>query len=90
MSTNFVVDTADKTRRELLIRVNDLFDNPSELKKLAGSNALLDCALVLFAEGDELRTSVLNTVLDVEQLREDIAHVRRSAEIRAKRREMLR
>ncbi|MCM1219023.1 MAG: hypothetical protein NC548_31460 [Lachnospiraceae bacterium] len=90
MTDTFVSSTMDKSRREVLINVTELLDNKSRLRGIVGTNALVDCALLVVAESDEVWMQNLQSVLDTQQLREDIAHVRNSALLRKKRKEMLR
>lgn len=88
MSDTFTATHADSTRRETLVDIARAFGDEEELKKLATENALVSCALALYADGDEVLMSTLSKYLDVAELREDIKHVRHSEAIRKKRTEM--
>lgn len=88
MSDTFTATHADSTRRETLVAIAKAFGDEDELKKLAAENVLVGCALVLYADGDEVLKRTLGKYLDVAELREDIEHVRHSEAIRKKRTEM--
>lgn len=82
MTNDFISNQFDKSRREVLLNVCSLFDNPNYLREIAGENALLDCTLYLLAlNNDELKTKLSN-VLNIKDLEIDIQHIVKNRELR--------
>ena len=82
MCTNFIKNNSDKTRREVLINVRELLNDADKLRKLAGTNALLDCALYLVAKDEPNLLNKLETVISTEELFKDISHINKSSSLK--------
>lgn len=82
MCTNFIKNNSDKTRREVLINVRELLNDADKLKALAGTNALLDCALYLVAKDEPNLLSRLENVISTEELFKDITHINKSSSLK--------
>lgn len=74
----------DKTRRAVLIDIAKILQNEKDLKRYAGKNALIDCALLISAENDEELLQRLNRYIDTDELRKDIKHVNHSMQLKRK------
>lgn len=82
MCKEYICNSADKTRREVLISVFDVLENENKLKELAGKNALLDCALCMAAETDPQYKIVLRKYISPEELKDDIDHIKKHTKIK--------
>ena len=83
-----IVSKSNVSRREVLLSLMDILNNPEELKSIAGTNAVIDCGLYMMAKDDEKLLRNLNVCLDTDELQEDIKHIRRSSELKTKIKEM--
>ena len=80
-------DTCTKSRREVLITLDEILSE-GDLNSVVGQSPVLDLALLAMTEGNTELRDKLSTALDVEQLQEDVKHVRDSAVLREKKREV--
>lgn len=72
----------EKTRRAVLIEIANIVSNDSMLKRYAGKNALLDCALFMVASNDATSLERLNKYISTDELIEDVNHVAKSVRLR--------
>ena len=75
MTFDFITETIGKPRREVLVKLAELFNNPEELEKLLGENVLVDATVLLLAKGDPEFEKILADVYNVNDLEVDIEHV---------------
>ena len=81
MAKEFVETTIGKTRREVLQEALKLFDDKNKLAEVVGTNALLDCTLMLLAREDANLAGRLNKYLSAKQLEDDIKHTIKNAKL---------
>lgn len=77
-----------QSRREVLITLDD-YISKGNLDGVVGTSPILDLALLAVAKDDPVMLAKLSSALDTDQLSTDIKHVRDSAELREKRKEVL-
>lgn len=82
MYNDFIKNNSEKTRREVLINVRELLNDVNKLKELAGTNALLDCALYLVAKDDPKLMHRLDYVISTDELIADIKHINKSSNLK--------
>ena len=90
MLKDIITTYSDSTRRGALLDIGNSFSNVNTLRDIAGKNALVDCALVMYAGDDPELQSKLSEVLDSRELCSDIEHVRKSILLREKRKSITR
>ncbi len=83
------VVTFDKTRRELLILLDEILNDDEKLKAYAGKNAYLDCALLLLAN-EECLADKLDSYVSLNDLLNDISHTANGRNIIERRKELIR
>lgn len=74
MTNTILRDLDGKTRREVLLRVDDILHDDKSLSEYAGQNALLDIALYVFAKGADADMERLSKHISVNDLLYDITH----------------
>lgn len=85
---SFAILSKEAPRRELLMDLSDMFTE-DKLAEVCNKNVFIDCALVLFAQGNPTYSGLLAKHLDADQLIADMQRVEHSKTLRRLREERL-